>query len=232
MAQRRRNERLQKQKDQRMVALCVAGGVAVMALSLILCLIIFGVPTTQQTISAAVATPLPYDASAPFSISDLTSAQLSALRKDGRMHVSDGPRGVSIGDSLDKLLERYPSTGAQAPKANEQTSQLSDEEMTLYYTQYLSSLNPSDQTGLQSDEEVILYCAEYFENQNGVMTALPPRGLLNVQGGRIVVTLLAPTFAYPAGTKDSYGSYEHVYCVYTIEPETMTVSSIELGIDK
>ena len=34
------------------------------------------------------------------------------------------------------------------------------------------------------------------------------------------------------GTKDSYGSYEHVYCVYTIEPDTMTISSIVLGIDK
>ena len=50
--------------------------------------------------------------------------------------------------------------------------------------------------------------------------------------GQIVVTLLAPTSAYPAGTRDSYGAYEHVYCVYTIEPETMTISSIVLGIDQ
>ena len=38
--------------------------------------------------------------------------------------------------------------------------------------------------------------------------------------------------AYPSGTKDNYGSYEHIYCVFTIEPESMTVSSIVLGIDK
>ena len=63
------------------------------------------------------------------------------------------------------------------------------------------------------------------------MTALPPRGLLTVDGGKIIVTLLAPTSAYPAGTQDSYGSYEHVYCVYTINPDTMTISEIVIGID-
>ena len=87
-------------------------------------------------------------------------------------------------------------------------------------------------TGLQSDEQIILYCAEYFENQNGVMTVLPPRGLIDVKDGGTVVTLLAPTSAYPAGTKDNYGSYEHIYCVYTIEPDTMTVSNIVIGIDQ
>lgn len=231
MAQRRRNERIQKQKEQRTIALCVAGGVAVMALSLTLCVLIFGIPTAQQTLSTSVETPLSYDAATPFSASDLTSTQMNQLRKDGRLSLSDGPRGISIGDSLDTLLERYPSDDVQAPEDNGQTDQMSDAEMSLYYSQYLSELHAVEQTGLQSDEEVILYCAEYFENQNGVMTALPPRGLLNVQGGRIVVTLLDPTSAYPAGTKDSYGSYEHIYCKYTIEPETMTVSAIELGID-
>ena len=64
------------------------------------------------------------------------------------------------------------------------------------------------------------------------MTALPPRGLLSVDTGKIIVTLLAPTSAYPAGTLDNYGSYEHVYCRYTIDPDTMTISSIVLGIDQ
>ena len=108
----------------------------------------------------------------------------------------------------------------------------SDEEMLQYYDAYLDSRDDGERTGLQSDEEMILYCADYFENQNGAMVALPPSGLLTVQGGSIVVTLLAPTSAYPAGTKDSYGSYEHVYCVYTVEPDTMTISSIVLGIDQ
>ena len=62
------------------------------------------------------------------------------------------------------------------------------------------------------------------------MTVLPPRGLVTVESGNIIVTLLSPTSAYPAGTRDNYGSYEHIYCVYTIEPETMTIASIELGI--
>ena len=74
-----------------------------------------------------------------------------------------------------------------------------------------ASMQAAEQTGEQSDEEIILYCADYFENQNGIMTALPPRGLLTTGGDVITVTLLAPTQPYPAGTKDSYGSYEHVY---------------------
>ena len=91
---------------------------------------------------------------------------------------------------------------------------------------------PSDYLGDQPEDSEIIYCAEYFANQNGVMTVLPPRGLLTTDNGEIVVTLLSPTSAYPAGTKDNYGSYEHIYCVFTIEPESMTVSSIVLCIDK
>ena len=154
-----------------------------------------------------MSTALPYSASQPFTLSDLTASQVQQIRRDGRMHVSDGPRGVSVGDSLEKLMERLPST-------------------------IVETHEDTELTGLQSEEQVILYCADYFENQNGMMTVLPPRGLIDVDNGQIVVTLLAPTGAYPAGTKDSYGSYEHVYCVYTIEPDTMTISSIVLGIDK
>ena len=118
-----------------------------------------------------------------------------------------GPRGVSIGDSLDTLLSRYPST-------------------------YTNSKTTGDLTGEQSNEEMILYCAQYFENQNGVMTALPPRGLLTVDSGSIIVTLMAPTSAYPAGTLEQYSRYEHVYCIYTVSPDTMTVQSIVLGLSR
>ena len=34
------------------------------------------------------------------------------------------------------------------------------------------------------------------------------------------------------GTQDSYGSYEHVYCVFTVQMTTMTVSSIVLGLSR
>lgn len=91
---------------------------------------------------------------------------------------------------------------------------------------------PVSYMGEQPEDMQILYCAEYFENQNGLMTALPPRGLLTVDNGYIVITLLAPTAAYPAGTQDDYGRYEHIYCIFTVEPDSMTVSSIVLGIDK
>lgn len=207
MAQKRRKELQMKRRQRRITALCIAGSVGAMLLSLLVCVLIFDPFPKETAVSAPVSTALPYDASAPFTLSDLTTAQVSQLRAGGRMSVSDGPRGVSIGDSLEELLERFPTT-------------FTDKQTT------------GEQTGLQSDEEIILYCDSYFENQNGVMTALPPRGLLTVDGGEIIVTLLAPTGAYPAGTLDNYGSYEHVYCIYTIEAENMTVSSITLGIDQ
>lgn len=207
MAQRRRKEQQMKKQQRLITALCIAGGIAAVMLSLVVCIVIFDPFPKEVAVSAPVSTALPYSASQPFSISDLTASQMEQIRRDGRMHVSDGPRGVSVGDTLEKLMERLPSTIVETHESGE--------------------LN-----GLQSEEQIILYCADYFENQNGMMTVLPPRGLIDVDNGQIVVTLLAPTGAYPAGTKDDYGSYEHIYCVYTIEPDTMTISSIVLGIDK
>ena len=198
MAQRRRRERIQKQQQRKWTAICIAGGLGAMLLSIIVCLLIFDTGPKSEPVSAPVSAQLPYDAASPFSVSDLTAQQLTQIREQGRIHVSDGPRGISIGDPLEKLLERY----------------------------------PTDYMGEQPEDVQILYCASYFENQNGVMTALPPRGLLSVDNGEITVTLLAPTAAYPAGTADSYGSYEHVYCLYTIEPDAMTISRITLGIDQ
>lgn len=229
MAQKRRKDLQMKRRQRRLTALCIAGGVGAMLLSLLVCVLIFDPFSRDAAVSAPAETPLPYDATAPFTMSDLTSAQISKLRTDGRMSVSDGPRGVSIGDTLEELLEKYPATFTGNQSA---ASMQSDEELSLYAENYLESQHDREITGLQSDEEIILYCETYFENQNGRMTALPPRGLINTDGGEITVTLLAPTSAYPAGTLDNYGSYEHVYCVYTIEAESMTVSSIILGIDQ
>jgi len=231
MAQRRRQEQQMKQRQRIITALCFAGGIGAVLLSVFLCILIFDPFSASAPVSAPAATALPYSASEPFSLGDLTSAQLSQIRKNGRMSVSDGPRGVSIGDTLEKLMERLPSTIAIKQGAGISGSIQSDEESSQYYQDYLDTLDSSERTGLQSEEQIILYCADYFENQNGVMTVLPPRGLIDVNNGEIVVTLLAPTSAYPTGTKDSYGAYEHVYCVYTIDPENMTISSITLGID-
>jgi len=232
MAQRRRKEQQMKKQQRMITALCILGGTAAVMLSLFLCIVIFDPFPKDTAVSAPVSTPLPYSASEPFTLSDLTASQIMQIRRDGRMHVSDGPRGVSIGDSLEKLMERLPSTIAIKEGASMSGSIQSDEESSEYYQDYLDTLDSTERTGLQSEEQIILYCADYFENQNGMMTVLPPRGLIDVNNGQIVVTLLAPTSAYPAGIKDSYGSYEHVYCVYTIEPDTMTISSIVLGIDK
>jgi len=206
MAQRRRREQEMKRRQRITTVLCILGGLGAVLLSLAACIVIFDPFPADIAVSAPAATAAPYDPAQPFSISDLTGAQIAQIRKDGRMTLSDGPRDVSIGDSLETLLSRLPFTIVEMQQ-------------------------DGDLTGLQSDEETIIYCASYFENQNGRMTALPPRGLLTVDAGQIIITLLAPTSAYPAGTKDSYGSYEHVYCVYTIDPETMTISDIVIGID-
>jgi len=207
MAQRRRKEQQMKQRQRLITALCIAGGIGAVLLSLFVCILIFDPFSNSAPVSAPVATALPYSASEPFSISDLTAAQLNQIRKSGRMTVSDGPRGISVGDTLETLMSRLPSTIVEMQQ-------------------------DTQQTGEQSEEQIILYCADYFQNQNGMMTVLPPRGLIDVDNGDIVVTLLAPTSAYPAGTKDNYGAYEHVYCVYTIDPESMVISSIVLGIDQ
>ena len=207
MAQRRRKEQQMKRQQRMITALCILGGIAAVMLSLFVCIVIFDPFPKNVSVSAPVNTPLPYSASDPFTLSDLTTSQVQQIRRDGRMHVSDGPRGVSVGDSLEKLMERLPST-------------------------IVETHEDAELTGLQSEEQVILYCADYFENQNGMMTVLPPRGLVDVDNGQIVVTLLAPTSAYPPGTHDDYGSYEHVYAVYTIEPDTMVIERIVLGIDQ
>ena len=206
MAQKRRREQIARRRQRGITLLCVAGGIGAMLLSLLICLLVFDIRFGAEKAPAPQATSLPYDASAPFTVSDLSAAQMTKLREAGTLRVSDGPRGVSVGDSLDTLLSRFPTT-------------------------FTEKQADSDQTGEQSDEEIILYCASYFENQNGVMTALPPRGLLTVDTGSIIVTLLTPTSAYPAGTKDDYGRYEHIYCRYTIEPDSMTIKSIVLGLD-
>ena len=72
-----------------------------MLLSLIICIIVFGIPSESEPVSAPVSTLIPYDVTQPFSTSDLTSAQMNQLRASGRISVSDGPRGISVGDSLD-----------------------------------------------------------------------------------------------------------------------------------
>lgn len=240
MAQKRRKDMQMKRKQRQITALCIAGGIGAVALSLVICLMIFDIRPASAPVSAPRATALPYSAAQPFTLSDLTSAQIAQLREKGRMTVSDGPRGVSVGDTLDTLLARFPTGNAQADRTTSGAAQLpsaqaapSDEETLRYVEQHLSDQSEfqPEQTGEQSDEETVLYCAKTFINQNGALTALPPRGLLTVDTGAIIVTLLAPTSAYPEGTLDSYGHYEHVYCIFTLSPDTMTIKSITLGID-
>ena len=198
MAQNRRRELLRKREKRRHRIIALVASVAAILTSLIICLIMIGPMSADTPQEQAQSTLLPYDADTPFSASDLTAAQLEQIRRDGRLRVSDGPRAISVGDPLDKIIEVF----------------------------------PTNYTGEQPENEQILYCAEVFTNQNGKQTVLPPRGLLTASNDSIIVTLLAPTSPYPEGTRDNYGFYEHIYCLFTIEPDSMTVSSITLGIDQ
>ena len=160
-------------------------------------IIAFPQKNEEVPISDQYAVPLSFDESQPFSVSDLMPDWYQTIQKTGNLHLSDGPRGISIGDSMDKLLSVYP----------------------VHYQ------------GPQPDDVEILYCADCFENNNGIMTVLPPRGLLSEEDGReLVVILLSPINDYPEGTRDNYREYVHVYCKYTISPNTMNVSSIVIGL--
>ena len=198
MAQNRRRELLRKREKRRHRIIARVASAAAILTSLIICLIMIGPMSADTPQEQAQSTLLPYDADTPFSAGDLTAAQLEQIRRDGRLRVSDGPRAISVGDPLDKIIEVF----------------------------------PTNYTGEQPENEQILYCAEVFTNQNGKQTVLPPRGLLTASNDSIIVTLLAPTSPYPEGTRDNYGFYEHIYCLFTIEPDSMTVSSITLGIDQ
>ncbi len=203
---RRRRPGAKKKRD--LTPLYLALGVLfAILLSFLISYRVFGFRNGEEAAPEVTVEPLYYDPTTPFTLQDVTLTHQNELRasSNGRIRVSDGPRGISIGNSLDTVLERYPST-------------------------FYETVGSTALTGEQSNEQRILYCADYVENSNGVMTALPPRGILNVDNGTILVTLLAPTTPYPPGTLDDYRSYEHVFCIYSINPDTMTVASITLGI--
>lgn len=200
MAQERRNQQLQqmaRRRQRRIAALCTAGGIVLALAGIGVSFLYIRSLEQDAPLSAPAATALPYDASSAFSLADLTAAQIAQIRQQGRLSVSDGPRGISVGDPFDRITQRYPTTYA----------------------------------GEQPEDFEILYCAQTLGAQNGSLIAVPPRGVLTAEVSSITVTLMAPTAAYPPGSEAAFASFEHVYCIYTINPDTMTVSSIVLGID-
>ena len=90
-----------KRQQQRLTLLCIAGGLGAVLLSLIVCLLVFDITPGTQEPSVPVAAALPYDTAQPFSLSDLTSSKLTRIRESGRITVSDGPRGVSVGEEVE-----------------------------------------------------------------------------------------------------------------------------------
>ena len=59
----------------------------------------------------ATASPAAYDPSEPFSPSELTEAQLQRAVQEGSFDLAEGetgPRGISLGDSIDTVLDRLP----------------------------------------------------------------------------------------------------------------------------
>ena len=119
-----------KRRECRLTALCIGGGIGAMLLSLFVCMMIFDIRPDETPVSAPVTTALPYDSTQPFSAGDLTSTQMNDLRANGsRISVKMDPRGVSIGDSLDMPLSRYPSTYTNSETTGDLTGEQSNEEM-------------------------------------------------------------------------------------------------------
>ena len=150
---------MMKAQQRKSTILCIAIGLSMTLLSLCISMLVFDTRSDELPPDAPAATSLPYDESMPFSLSDLTNEQLLSIRKDGRLAVSDGPRGISIGDTLDELLARYPSTIARTDAAAQQDVSMTDEEMQTYTDEYRNNQDSIVQTGIQSDEEMIIYCA-------------------------------------------------------------------------
>ena len=66
MAQRRRKEQQMKKQQRVITALCIAGGVGAVLLSLVICILIFRPFAASAPVSAPVATALPFSASSRF----------------------------------------------------------------------------------------------------------------------------------------------------------------------
>ena len=88
MAQTRRQQQQAKRRQRMITALCIAGGTGAMLLSILICILIFKPFSASTPVSAPMATALPFNAAEPFSLGDLTTAQLSQIRKNGRMSVT------------------------------------------------------------------------------------------------------------------------------------------------
>lgn len=61
--------------------------------------------------AAATASPAAYDPGMPFGASELTQAQLQRAMQEGSFDLEEGeavPRGISLGDSIDTVLDRLP----------------------------------------------------------------------------------------------------------------------------
>ena len=80
MAQKRRREQMARRRQRSITLLCVAGGIVAMLLSLVICLLVFDIRLPGEQQAQPEATALPYDAGQPFTVSDLTQAQMTRLR--------------------------------------------------------------------------------------------------------------------------------------------------------
>ena len=109
-AERRDEKQDAAQRNGRLLILALLLGIA--ALTVILVILI-----TSQRSSAPVSQPeatptaTTYDAATPFGPSDLSAGQMQRLMQEGSFQLTAGevgPRGISIGDSLDALLSRLP----------------------------------------------------------------------------------------------------------------------------
>lgn len=109
-----RREAAQNAAQRKMRLLIIGLFVCIVILTIVLCALLLarrGNPQTVQPPAESTQAPLAYDVTAPFGPSDLTQEQMQRAVQEGSYKLAAGeagPRGISIGDSLDTLLARLP----------------------------------------------------------------------------------------------------------------------------
>lgn len=172
----------------------------------------------KQTTTNTQNTTVPYDITQPFGTADITAAQMEQIDKYGSYAFLDhetGPHGLKIGDSLDTLLQRFPVSYTQT-SANDYAWDETGDNMTELVYEYL-----------ETDSQVI-YAARVFY-KNGEMIVIPPSAVLSVSSDMIIITLTAPLQPYPVGMEENFPAYAHVYCKFTIDPDTNKITKIVLS---
>ena len=108
----RRPERPPEQNDpQERAQASGERALRIVTLALLCGIVILSIVLAVLVLSRRQAGPAAYDPGMPFGASELTQAQLQRAMQEGSFDLEEGeagPRGISLGDSIDTVLDRLP----------------------------------------------------------------------------------------------------------------------------